>query len=76
MHELWHNWYETLASVEALATSSFLSWWVLALSCWCKVGGDKRVRQKIGLARRRQTGCLDQRRRSVFSKSTASVARV
>ena len=54
-----------------LPSSSFLSWWVLALSCWCKVGGDKRVRQKIDLARRRQTGCLDQRRRSVFGKSMA-----
>jgi hypothetical protein len=23
MSELWHNWYETLVSIEALATSSF-----------------------------------------------------
>jgi hypothetical protein len=65
----WPRW-------KRLPPSSFLSWWVLALSCWRKVGGDKRVRQKIDLARRRQTGCLDQRRRSVFGKSTASVARV
>jgi hypothetical protein len=27
MSELWHNWYETLVSIEALATSSLLPWW-------------------------------------------------
>jgi hypothetical protein len=59
-----------------LPPSSFLSWWVLALSCWCKVDGDKRVRQKIDLARRRQTGCLDQRGSSGFGKSTAGSAGV
>jgi hypothetical protein len=51
----WPRW-------KRLPPSSFLSWWVLALSCWCKVGGDKPVRQKIDLARRRQTGRLDQKR--------------
>jgi hypothetical protein len=41
MSELWHNRHETLVSIEALATSSLLPWWPLALFRSRKVGGDK-----------------------------------
>jgi hypothetical protein len=41
MLELWNNWYETLASMEALATASLLSWWLPALLRSRKVGSDK-----------------------------------
>jgi hypothetical protein len=35
-----------------LPLSSLLSWWLLALLRWRKVGGDKRVRQGLILGRR------------------------
>ena len=43
-----------------LPLSSSLSWWPPALLRWRKVGGDKRLRQRIDWRRRRQTGHLDQ----------------
>jgi hypothetical protein len=49
MLELWNNWYDTLASVEALATVIVIVMVAPALLRWRKVGGDKRVRQKIDL---------------------------
>jgi amino acid transporter len=49
MLELWNNWYDTLASVEALATVVVIVLVAAGLLRWRKVGGDKRVRQKIDL---------------------------
>jgi amino acid transporter len=51
MLELWNNWYDTLASVEALATVVVIVLVAAGLLRWRKVGGDKRVRQKIDLGK-------------------------
>jgi hypothetical protein len=60
----WPRW-------KRLPPSSFLSWWVLALSC-SKVGGDKRVRQGLILGRRSANRSFRPAYEEVlFGKSTA-----
>jgi hypothetical protein len=49
MLELWNNWSTPWPRRRRLPPSSSLSWWLPALLRWRKVGGDKRVRQKVDL---------------------------
>ena len=63
MLELWNNWYDTLASVEALATVIVIVLVAAGAITLAEIGGDKRVRQKIDLGETSANRSLDQPRK-------------